>query len=49
MKKPFYENPKIYDLYHPEKANELLMEYYGNIFKGKDIKTIYDCSFGTGN
>lgn len=49
LTRSFYDNPDIYDLAHTEKIDEMLKEYYKNIFKDKDIKTIHDCSFGTGH
>ncbi|MCM1988995.1 class I SAM-dependent methyltransferase [Oceanirhabdus seepicola] len=49
MSKSFYSRPDIYDITYSEKIEEVLSKYYSTIFDGKEIKTIFDCSFGTGN
>ena len=49
MSEALYENPDIYDIAYTEKVDEMIAEHYKNVFTGKDIETIHDCSFGTGN
>lgn len=48
----FYSSPDIYDLYHiyhSEKLENLLQKHYEKILGKRDISSILDCSFGTGN
>lgn len=57
MGKPFYENPEIYDLYHPEKAREKIKKEGLNVdliqsdFREltSNIKGTYHCVMSTGN
>jgi|LGOV01.1.fsa_nt_gb 2-polyprenyl-3-methyl-5-hydroxy-6-metoxy-1,4-benzoquinol methylase len=49
MDASIYYRPDIYDIHFSEKKEELLREHYNDIFKNKDIKTVHDCSYGTGN
>ncbi len=49
MNKSFYSRPDIYDITYSEKLEEVLLKYYSTVFNNNDIKTIFDCSFGTGN
>lgn len=49
MSEALYKNPDIYDIAYTEKVDEIVMEHYKNVFAGKDIETIHDCSFGTGS
>lgn len=43
-----YDYPKIYDERFTEGAHEAYKDHYRRMFAGKDIKTVLDCSFGTG-
>ena len=45
----FYDNPDVYDITHSEYFEKILEEHYRRVFKDKEIKSILDCSFGTGN
>ena len=47
--KRLYDNPSVYDLFDSEKMEQVLRAYYASIFSGRVIRTIHDCSFGTGN
>jgi ubiquinone/menaquinone biosynthesis C-methylase UbiE len=44
-----YDYPEIYDERFGEKANSAFKRHYEIMFDGKNINTILDCSFGTGN
>lgn len=44
-----YDNPDIYNLLHNESFEEKLQIFYQALFTNADIKTMHDCSFGTGN
>ncbi len=48
-KKSIYSRPDIYDIHFTEKMTELLRKHYELILRGKEIRTIHDCSYGTGN
>lgn len=44
-----YDFPEIYDERFTDAANRAYRSHYEKIFSGKEIKTVLDCSFGTGN
>lgn len=44
-----YSRPDIYDILFTEKMSELLKGHYDTVLKNRNIKTIHDCSYGTGN
>lgn len=44
-----YSRPDIYDILFTEKMSELLKGHYETVLKNRNIKTIHDCSYGTGN
>ncbi len=44
-----YSRPDIYDAHFNSKMSQQLRGHYEVVFKGKNIDTIHDCSFGTGN
>ena len=44
-----YQSPNLYDLYYNPDNEGPLKKHYQHVLAGKDIKTIHDCSFGTGN
>ncbi|WP_034328432.1 class I SAM-dependent methyltransferase [Alkaliphilus transvaalensis] len=44
-----YNKPEVYDLHFNDRKREMLHEYYKRILEGKEIYTIHDCSYGTGN
>lgn len=43
-----YDYPEIYDERFTQGAHEAYKNHYRRVFAGKDIKTVLDCSFGTG-
>ncbi|WP_066495276.1 class I SAM-dependent methyltransferase [Abyssisolibacter fermentans] len=45
----FYSKPNIYDITFTPRFNEALKKHYKRVLDKKSIKTIHDCSFGTGN
>lgn len=49
MNRSFYSRPDIYDIANSDKLDEVLVKYYSKIFHNKNVSTIFDCSFGTGN
>lgn len=44
-----YDFPEIYDERFTDRANQAYKSHYEKLFSGKEIKTVLDCSFGTGN
>lgn len=48
-KKSIYNRPYIYDTHFSGKMLELLHKHYEIILGEKEIHTIHDCSYGTGN
>lgn len=44
-----YDFPEIYDERFTDNANQAYRQHYEKMLAGKDIRTILDCSFGTGN
>ena len=44
-----YDYPDIYDERFTDRANQAYKEHYQKMFAGKEIHTLLDCSFGTGN
>lgn len=44
-----YDNPSVYDLLSSEKMEQVLRSYYRSVFSGRGIRTVHDCSIGTGN
>lgn len=45
----FYDRPDVYDITYNENFEKVLEEHYRRVFKNKNIQSILDCSFGTGN
>lgn len=44
-----YDFPEIYDERFTDRANQAYKSHYEKLFAGKEIRTVLDCSFGTGN
>ena len=44
-----YDFPDIYDERFTDRANQAYKSHYEKMLAGKDIRTVLDCSFGTGN
>ena len=44
-----YDFPEIYDERFTENANQAYKQHYEKMLSGKSIRSILDCSFGTGN
>lgn len=43
-----YDYPEIYDERFTDRANEVYRSHYEKILAGKEIRSIFDCSIGTG-
>ncbi|KAB3529607.1 class I SAM-dependent methyltransferase [Alkaliphilus serpentinus] len=48
-KTSLYNRPDIYDIHFSGKMAELLRKHYEIVLSNKEICTIHDCSYGTGN
>lgn len=44
-----YDRADIYDLRFDQRGWDLFREHYARVFAGADIKTVLDCSIGSGN
>ena len=44
-----YNRADVYDLRFNQQGWDIFREHYRNIFAGTDIRTVLDCSIGSGN
>jgi 2-polyprenyl-3-methyl-5-hydroxy-6-metoxy-1,4-benzoquinol methylase len=44
-----YSTPQLYDIFYNKNNEEPLRNHYKGVFENKSVKTIFDCSIGTGN
>lgn len=44
-----YQSIELYDLFYNQRKEIKLRGHYEELFSGKNIKSIHDCSFGTGD
>lgn len=49
MSQELYLRPDLYDIVYKKENSSALEEYYWRVLGNKEIRTIHDCSFGTGH